>query len=219
MVNGLSLALSGSSFMKDRPKNNQLSLSAIAGITVAALVVGGSAAWLAYHTLTASKTPSTPPISQPRQSPVEQPTSQEERAQVYWLTDTGERMELVSAPVMLEKSASKEEVLETALKELLAGSKNSSATTAIPQGTKLLGVSWEKDGVHLNLSSEFTTGGGSASMTGRLAQIIYTATSADPKSQVWIDVEGKPLELLGEGEGLMVDQPMTRQIFEENFQL
>ncbi|MBC6435773.1 spore germination protein, partial [Nostoc sp. HG1] len=39
-----------------------------------------------------------------------------------------------------------------------------------------------------------------------------------PKAKVWIDVEGKPLEILG-GEGLEIERPMTRQSFEENFSL
>ncbi|MEW5861695.1 MAG: spore germination protein, partial [Cyanobacteriota bacterium] len=59
---------------------------------------------------------------------------------------------------------------------------------------------------------------GSASMTGRVAQILYTATSINPNTNVWIDVEGKRLEVLG-GEGLVIDQPLTRQNFEKNFDL
>jgi spore germination protein GerM len=70
----------------------------------------------------------------------------------------------------------------------------------------------------VDLSQEFTAGGGSASMTGRVAQILYTATSINPNTNVWIDVEGKRLEVLG-GEGLVLDQPLTRQNFEKNFDL
>jgi spore germination protein GerM len=55
-------------------------------------------------------------------------------------------------------------------------------------------------------------------MTGRVAQILYTATSLQPTAKVWIDVEGKPLETLG-GEGLELKQPLTRQGFEQNFTL
>lgn len=201
--------------MEERPNSKRLSLGAIAGITIAALILGGGAGFWAYRTLTASKTQPTPTVSEPTPSS----TAQETRAYAYWLEDTGKQMKLVPSAVKADKSASTQEVLKTAFDDLLAGSSKSSASTAIPEGTKLLGLTEQKDGVHLNLSKEFTTGGGSTSMTGRLAQIIYTATSADPKSPVWIDVEGKPLELLGEGEGLMVDQPITRQLFEENFEL
>jgi spore germination protein GerM len=202
--------------MQERP-NKKLSLGAIAAMAIAALVVGTGSAWFAYRSITASQTPSTPTVSPAPQA--EKPTEQEIGAQVYWLSDRDGRLELVPAQVQAQKSASKQERLEVAFEELLAGSKNASETTTIPEGTKLLSLSVKADGVHLNLSKDFTEGGGSASMTGRLAQVLYTATSIEPNSQVWIDVEGKPLELLGEGEGLMLEQPMTRKIFESDFEL
>lgn len=203
------------------------------GVAIALLAAGGSAAWWAFENLSISKKSSSPIPSEsvtPSQAsptattpteavipPISEQPAKEERAQVYWFSSSGDQIKLLSTPLIAQKSANKGEVIKIALEELLAGPQETAYTTVIPQGTKLLAVKLEKDGIHLNLSQAFTEGGGSESMAGRLKQILYTATSVDGDSKVWIDIEGQPLEELG-GEGLMIEQPITRRWFQENFQ-
>lgn len=203
--------------MRDNDSQQRSSIGFIAGIIAAVLVTGSATAWWAIHTLTNSpdQTPTT------TQTPATQnPDTPDtiERGQVYWLETTGDRLKLQSSPLTVQKSATDQDVLKTAIENLLSGPATANNETTIPPGTKLLDLKLEKQKVHLNLSSEFTTGGGSASMIGRLAQLLYTATSLDENTKVWLFIDGQPLEVLG-GEGLMIEQPMTRQWFDENFEL
>ncbi len=199
--------------MQDNNRQNRSSIGFIAGIIAAMVTTGTVATWWAVHTLTYStQTPT------PTESPASQPSDTEQRGQVYWLDARGDRLKLEESPLILQKSLTDQQVLETAVKSLLSGPQSSDNDTTIPPETKLLSLKLDKEGVHLNLSSEFTTGGGSASMMGRLAQLLYTATSLDANGKVWLSIEGEPLELLG-GEGLIIEQPMTRLWFEKNFEL
>ena len=154
-------------------------------------------------------TPKSPP------KPV-QTTSQ--TVPVYWVKNTGDKFEVVPTQVALKESGKPDITLQAAFNNLLAGPKDATVSSEIPKGTKLRSLSVKNDGVYVDLSAEFTSGGGSSSMTGRLGQVVYTATSLKPDAKVWISVEGKPLELLG-GEGLEVAQPSTRQTFDKNFPL
>jgi spore germination protein GerM len=144
--------------------------------------------------------------------------STEQNVQVYWLNNVNNRIEVVPSSITLKDADKPSEILEAAFNSLLTGPANPAFATTIPKGTKLRKLSLEADGVHVDLSKEFTAGGGSASMTGRVAQVLYTASSLDPAAKVWIEVEGTPLEVLG-GEGLMLDQPLTRENFKKNFEL
>ena len=67
-----------------------------------------------------------------------------------------------------------------AMEALLDGISGSEAVvdvvTTIPEGTELLGLTIEGGVATVDLSSEFEIGGGSASMFGRLAQVVYTLT-------------------------------------------
>lgn len=200
-------------------EKNRLSIPLIATIVGVILAAGGGAAWWAKHSLNADRsTPTPPPITQTTPPEAPEPITEEKTVEISWLNPTNNRIELVSKTLNFQKSAKSERILATAFEQLLAGPTDSDYTTAIPEGTKLLGLKITPEGIHVNLSSEFVRGGGSASMSSRLAQVIYTATSSGRSDRVWISVEGKPLKNLGE-EGIIVSQPMTRKDFKDNFTL
>lgn len=226
--------------MDNRPPGSRLSNSAIATIAGLILAIGGGTVWVALNSrspaptptptpsgnITSSPTPiatSSPTPTTASPSPSVSPTEvKQETAEIYWLQSKEDKFELVERPVTLDKATSTNPnaILEQAFIRLLAGPSNSDReiSTSIPQGTKLRSVQVENDTVAVDLSPEFTSGGGSASMTGRLGQVIYTATSLDPNAKVVISVDGKPLETLG-GEGLQLEQPLTRSSFQKNFPL
>jgi spore germination protein GerM len=196
----------------------RIPLGVVAGVSAAVLAAGGGAAWFAWNSNNNVSSTNTPaPTTSPAPSKLAQ-SGNEQKAQVYWLNTVNNKVEVVPSAIALNNAGSKDEILKSAFNRLLAGPTDSALTTTIPTGTKLRNLTVDPNGVRVDLSKEFTEGGGSASMTGRVAQVLYTASTLDPKAKVWISVEGKPLEVLG-GEGLMLDQPMTRESFNQNFPL
>ena len=217
--------------MQEQKSSRNMPIAVVASVsTLIGVAIGGGLTWwqlnsrLDYPTVTQ---PSQPPVrdSQPAIAPsppviptTPEPTVAFQTVQVYWLKESGNSldMELVGSSIQLKSDLA--EPLKVAFHRLLAGPADPTFTTTIPAGTRLRSVQIENNGVHVDLSREFTTGGGTASMSGRLGQIIYTATTLQPDAQVWISVEGKPLEYLGGG-GLEVEGPLTRQRFQKELAL
>jgi len=152
--------------------------------------------------------------------PAEETTPEAEMRSVsiYWVKDTGTHLDVVPTAISLEADQPPEELLQASFEHLLEGPEATDVASTIPPETQVNSLEIRSDGVHVDLSPAFTAGGGSASMMGRLGQVVYTATTLDPNANVWISVDGEPLEVLG-GEGLIVSQPMTRETFDENFSL
>jgi len=105
-----------------------------------------------------------------------------------------------------------------AMRALLAGpsgqERSIGMATVIPAGTRLLGLSISSGVATVDLSGAFASGGGSLSMTGRLAQVVYTLTQFQSvKEGVVFKVDGKPLTVLG-GEGIMLNKPQKRSDYE-----
>lgn len=86
-------------------------------------------------------------------------------------------------------------------------------SSAIPEGTEVRSIDVAGGTATVDLSEEFTSGGGSLSMQARLAQVVYTLTQFPTVDQVEILVEGSLLEVLG-GEGVLIDGPLTRADFQ-----
>ncbi|MGE5659299.1 MAG: GerMN domain-containing protein [Actinomycetota bacterium] len=144
------------------------------------------------------------------------PQAADQTVPIYWVKATSQKLEVVPTPVKLKNASQPDTALAAAFDRLLAGPTETTVSSEIPKGTQLRSLKVQGNDIYLDLSQDFTGGGGSESMIGRLGQVIYTATSFNPNAKVWISVEGKPLEVLG-GEGLEVTQPTTRQSFEKDF--
>jgi len=105
-----------------------------------------------------------------------------------------------------------------AVNELLAGPESiesaADVSTAVPDGTRLLGLNIANGLATVDLSSEFESGGGSLSMQMRLAQMVYTLTQFPTVKRVQFQLDGEPVRVFS-GEGIVLDKPVTRGDYEE----
>ena len=118
------------------------------------------------------------------------------------------------APTSIEAPAV-EGVASAAIELLLDGPPDeTNLDTAVPTGTRLLGINIESDIATVDLSSEFESGGGSLSMFLRLAQVVYTMTEFDTVKSVRFHLDGKAVDVFS-GEGIVLDKPVTRADYQE----
>lgn len=220
--------------MEDQRSRRQFPLGIMAGLSALVLATGSAVAWWGWqsshktpdaieHNQGSSEQQKAPPVASAptttQQPPANiAPAAQAKTLQVYWLKASSTTIALSPSPVTLNAKENSTATLSAAIDTLLAGPSDPAVTTTIPRDTKLRSLTIKNDGIHLDLSKAFTQGGGSTSMTARVGQVLYTATSLTPDAKVWLSVDGKPLETLG-GEGLILEQPLTRESLKRDFPL
>jgi sporulation and spore germination protein/immunoglobulin-like protein involved in spore germination len=104
-----------------------------------------------------------------------------------------------------------------AMTELLAGpnatDSASGLATAIPAASRLLGINISGGLATVDLTGAFASGGGTASMTDRLAQVTFTLTQFATINGVVFHLDGKAVSVFS-SEGIILDHPATRAGFE-----
>ncbi len=110
-----------------------------------------------------------------------------------------------------------EAIATAAMNALLAGSAVQRdgfqpISSAIPPGTKLLGLTIANGVATVDLSGEFAAGGGSSSSQFRLAQVVYTLTQFPSVDTVLFKVDGSVVTVFG-SEGIVLDGPVGRSRF------
>ncbi len=78
--------------------------------------------------------------------------------------------------------------------------------TEIPDGTQLFGLEIDGGIAHVDLTSEFESGGGTASMEARVAQVVYTLTQFPTVKGVLFSLDGVQTCVLN-----WCDKPLTRR--------
>ena len=171
-------------------------------------------------TATPSTAPSVEPSSGPSSTPAPAATPTQTPTETMivraYFVLGGDPREAGLVPVLrvVPKSTA---VAAAAMNGLLAGPTKDEAgdrtmTTAIPDGTELLGVTIKNGVATVDLSTQFDTGGGSASMQYRLAQVVYTLTQFASVKSVVFQIEGQTVTVFG-GEGIVLDGPVGRADF------
>jgi hypothetical protein len=156
--------------------------------------------------------PSTEPNGSagPGSSPSTAPTFKSVVRAYFWLGGPEGSAGLVA---VLREVPATTAVARAAMNALLTGPAAAESgreiSTAIPAGSQLLGLSI-KDGIAtVDLSSEFESGGGSASVLTRLGQVVYTLTQFPSVKSVVFQIEGETKSVFS-NEGVVLDGPVDR---------
>jgi len=164
-------------------------------------------------TVTATTTPSSTPTSSPTVSP--SPTSTTPPPQmtisVYFMR--GEFVGTAHRSVP-QTTAVATAAMTALLGGPLASEKAAGLATIIPTGTKLRSVKVSNGIATVDLSSAYDSGGGTLSMTARLAQVVYTLTQFPTVKGVDFKIDGKKVTVFG-GEGIMLGHPQRRADYEK----
>ena len=112
-------------------------------------------------------------------------------------------------------------VATAAVRQLLAGpsaierAAHPPVLTAVPPGTRLLGIRIGGGIATVNLSHQFASGGGSLSMFMRLGQLTWTVTQFPGVTGVRLQLDGKPVTTFS-SEGIVLRGPLTRASFRDD---
>jgi spore germination protein GerM len=141
-------------------------------------------------------------------------TEAEPTAAVYFMLDQLEGQE-PPGPLLVPVYRGAQEDPTAVMESLLAGptadetSGIPAISTAIPEGTELLGVEVDGGLATVNLSTEYDDGGGSSGMFARLAQVVYTLTRLADVNDVAFEIEGEPVTAFS-SEGIELEGPQGR---------
>lgn len=192
----------------------------VAGVLVIALAVGGGVL-IGRHSGSSpesgekasqdGETTTPPEVQQPEEEgpPVQQP-AETMTVRVYLVR--GEKL-----GVALRQVPKSPAVARAAVEQLLSGATSAETgyglSSQVPPGTKLLGLTVNNGVARVDLSGEFASGGGSLSVTLRLAQLVYTLTQFPSVQRVELMMDGQPIDVFT-GEGIIVSLADTRADFE-----
>jgi hypothetical protein len=170
----------------------------------------------AGQTVTGSASETAPPPTETASGTVAETGSSSESGVLYqvWLV-RGE-----SLFVTWREREGTPRVGTAAMEDLLAGptplEARAGVSTVIPAGTRLLGLTVSAGVATVDLSSEFESGGGSASMSARLAQVACTLDQFESVKGVSFELDGQPVDVFS-GEGIVLDHPVRCRDYEDLF--
>lgn len=90
-----------------------------------------------------------------------------------------------------------------------AAERAAGVVSAVPSGTRLLGIAIRNGIATVDLTSEYQSGGGSRSMQMRLGQVVYTLTQFPTVQKVRFRLDGTPVNVFS-SEGIVLDHPVGR---------
>jgi spore germination protein GerM len=181
-------------------------------VLAAALLLAACGSEQPPSTSGGTPTETTPPTESPSSGPSVSPTSGAGTTTVLVYFLRGE--ELGTAERTLPAT---DAVARAAMEALCDGptadERAAGLGSAVPEGTRLLGISLHGPVATVDLSREFESGGGSLSMTARIAQVVYTMTQFKTIRAVEFMLGGERVASIG-GEGVVVEDPQRRADWE-----